>query len=264
MIDLLPWWCTVVVLLVLGALTGSFLNLVISRVPQGLGVVGVACACPACGQALTGRDKLPIVSWLALHGARRCCGARIPIRDPLIEAETALAFAVVGAGGYLGWYPAALLPALVSWAAISIALTVIDLDHHRLPNPIVLPSYPLTAVLLVVASVVMGDARRLVIAAIGCLVLFGLYWVLAVASPGGMGFGDVKLAGALGMLLGWLGWEHLVVGTVSAFLLGGAAGIALMATGRATRRSRIPFGPFMLTGAWIGVFAGAVIARSVF
>ncbi len=91
--------------------------------------------------------------------------------------------------------------------------------------------------------------------------LFALYWLLAIGYPGGMGFGDVKLAGVLGMLLGWVGWAALIVGGFSAFVLGGVVGVLLMLGRRATRKSRIPFGPFMIAGAWIGVFAGDAIAR---
>lgn len=261
MTELLPWWFTIAFLVVLGALIGSFLNVVVWRVPQGMSIVRPPSACPQCGHEIAWYDNIPILSWLVLGGKCRNCKARISARYPLVEAATAVAFGVVGAGAYLGGYPAALLPALLYWAAIGIALTLIDLDHHRLPNVIVLPSYIVTAVLLVLASVLIGDYARLLTAAIGCAVLFALYWILAMAYPGGMGFGDVKLAGALGMLLGWLGWAPLVVGAFSAFLLGGLIGALLMIGRRATRKSRIPFGPFMLIGAAVGVFAGVGIAN---
>lgn len=261
MIELLPWWFTVAILAVLGALIGSFLNVVVWRVPQGMSVVSPPSACPSCGHVISWYDNVPIVSYLVLRARCRSCKAHISARYPLVEAATSLAFGVLGAGAYLGWYPPAMLPALLYWAAIGIALTLIDLDHHRLPNAIVLPSYVVTAALLLFASIVSGDYGRLVSAAVGCVALFALYWILAVAYPGGMGFGDVKLAGALGMLLGWLGWAPLIVGAFSAFLLGGLIGAVLMAGRRATRKSRIPFGPFMLAGACIGVFAGVGVAN---
>lgn len=261
MTEILPWWFTVAFLVILGALIGSFLNVVVWRVPQGLSVVRPPSTCPQCGHEIAWYDNIPIVSYPVLGGRCRNCKAHISMRYPLVEAVTAVAFGLLGIGVYLGWYPAALLPALLYWAAIGIALTLIDLDHHRLPNAIVLPSYPVTAVLLVLASVLTGDYGRLLTAAIGCAALFVFYWILAVAYPGGMGFGDVKLAGALGMLLGWLGWAPLIVGAFSAFLLGGLIGAILMAGRRATRKSRIPFGPFMLLGAAVGVFAGTGIAN---
>lgn len=261
MTEILPGWFTVAFLVVLGALIGSFLNVVVWRVPQGLSIVRPPSACPQCGHQIAWYDNIPIVSWLALGGKCRNCKAHISARYPLVEASTAVAFGVLGAGAYAGWYPAALLPALLYWTAIGIALTLIDLDHHRLPNAIVLPSYIVTAVLLVLASVLTGDYARLLSAAIGCAALFALYWILAMAYPGGMGFGDVKLAGALGMLLGWLGWAPLIVGGFSAFLIGGLVGALLMIGRRATRKSRIPFGPFMLVGAAVGIFAGVGIAN---
>jgi leader peptidase (prepilin peptidase)/N-methyltransferase len=261
MTELLPWWFTIAFLAVLGALIGSFLNVVVWRVPQGLSIVRPRSACPQCGHEIAWYDNIPIFSYVMLGGKCRNCKAHISMRYPLVEAATAVAFGVLAAGPYLGWYAAALLPTLLYWAAIGIALTLIDLDHHRLPNVIVLPSYIVTAVLLLLASVLTGDYGRLLTAAIGCAALFALYWILAMAYPGGMGFGDVKLAGALGMLLGWLGWAPLIVGAFSAFLLGGIIGAILMIGRRATRKSRIPFGPFMLVGAAVGVFAGVGIAN---
>lgn len=262
MSELLPWWFIVAVLTVLGALVGSFLNVVVWRVPQGLSVVRPPSSCPSCGHRIAWYDNIPVLSYLVLRGRCRNCRAGISARYPLVEAATAVFFAVVTLGAFAGWYPLALLPVLLYWAAISVALALIDIDHHRLPNVIVLPSYVVTAILLLLASVVTGEYSRLLTAAIGCVALFALYWILAVAYPGGMGFGDVKLAGALGMLLGWLGWAQLIVGGFSAFLLGGLLGAILMIGNRATRKSRIPFGPFMLAGAWVGVFVGGGIAAA--
>jgi len=130
------------------------------------------------------------------------------------------------------------------------------LDTHTLPNSLVLPAYIVIAVLLVAASVVYGDYSQLLSAAIGGVALFAAYFVMALVYPGGMGFGDVKLAGAIGLLLGFLGWGPLVVGAFSAFLLGGLFGIALLVSRKANRKSGIPFGPWMLAGAWLGIFIG--------
>lgn len=259
---LIPALVAAVLAFVFGALIGSFLNVVVWRVPQGLSIVRPASACPACGHEIAWYDNIPIVSWLVLRGRCRNCAAPMSVRYPLVEAGTAIAFALVVWGPYGGLYPFALLPALLYWAAVGIALTLIDLDHHRLPNVIVLPSYIVTAALLLLASVLTGDYGRLISAAIGCVALFGLYWLLATAYRGGMGFGDVKLAGVLGMLLGWVGWPALIVGAFAAFLLGGVVGGILMIGRRATRKSRIPFGPFMIAGAWVGVIAGSAIADS--
>lgn len=260
--ELLPSGVLVAIAAVFGALIGSFLNVVIWRVPRGMSIVRPPSACPQCGHEIAWHDNIPILSYIVLGGRCRQCRARISPRYPLIEALTAALFALVVWGAYLGAYPAVLVPLLLFWAAIAIALTFIDLDHHRLPNVLVYPSYIVTAVLLVVASIVLADYARLLTALIGAVALGGFYFALAVARPGGMGLGDVKLAGALGMLLGWSGWAQLIVGGFSAFVLGGIVGVALMIGRRASRKTALPFGPFMLLGAAVGVTFGAPLAES--
>lgn len=255
---------------VLGLVIGSFLNVVVHRVPAGASVVRPGSACPGCGHAIRGYDNIPVLSWLLLRGRCRDCSAPISARYPLVEAGTAVFFALVAwrllpaalagdsvptiAGGILA------LVAFLYLAAVSVALALIDLDTHRLPNPIVLPAYLVGAALLTAAALLAGDPARLVSAGIGMASLFAFYLVLALIRPDGMGMGDVKLAGVLGLFLGWLGWGPLAVGAFAAFVLGGVFGVALMIVRRAGRRSRIPFGPWMLLGAWVGVFAGEAIA----
>lgn len=259
-LDLLPLWVPILLAGVVGTLIGSFLNVVIWRVPRGLSVVSPPSACPRCERPIAWYDNIPVVSYLILRGKCRHCGQRISARYPAVELATGLAFAGVAAGAIAGVYPAILFPLLAYWAALSIALTMIDLDHQKLPNVLTMPAYVVTALLLVVASVVTGEYGRLVTAAVGFVALLGFYLLLAFGYRGGMGFGDVKLSGSLGMLLGWLGWAQLAVGGFSAFLVGGVVGIVLMIAQRAGRKTRIPFGPFMLAGAWIGIFAGASLA----
>ena len=259
-LSLVPAGVLVVAGGVLGLLIGSFLNVVVWRVPRGESIVRPASACPQCARPIAWYDNLPVVSYLVLRARCRHCGTRISARYPLVELATGAAFALVVWGGVADLYPLAVLPLLLYWVAIGIALTLIDLDHHRLPNVITLPAYVVTAVLLVVASVVTGEYARLLAAVIGLVALGGFYLLLAVGSRGGMGGGDVKLAGALGLLLGWLGWSQLAVGGFSAFVVGGIVGVALMVIGRAGRQSRVPFGPVLRLGAWIGVVAGPVLA----
>ncbi|MCR2814138.1 prepilin peptidase [Microbacterium sp. zg.Y1090] len=258
--EALPTALILLVAGVLGALIGSFLNVVIWRVPRGESIVRPGSACPQCGRAIAWYDNLPVVSYLVLRGRCRHCATHISARYPLVELGTGIAFAIVVWGALVGTYPAAILPLLLYWASIGIALALIDLDHHRLPNVITLPAYIVTAVLAVAASVLLGEYGRLLTAAAGFALLGGFYLLLAVAYRGGMGLGDVKLAGSLGLLLGWLGWPQLVVGGFSAFVIGGIVGVVLMVAGRAGRKSRLPFGPFMLLGSWVGVFAGPAIA----
>jgi leader peptidase (prepilin peptidase)/N-methyltransferase len=239
---------------VLGLAVGSFLNVVIWRVPRGESVVRPPSACPACGHRIRARDNVPVLGWLLLRGRCRDCGAPISARYPLVEAGTGALF------GLVAWrfvdQPWA-LPAFLYLGALAVALALIDLDVHRLPDLLVLPSYPVLGVLLVVASAGSGDWAALLRAAIGGVGLWGLYFLLAVVREGGMGFGDVKLAGLLGAAMAWLGWGPFAVGAFAAFLTGGLFGIALMLVRRAGRRSKVPFGPWMLLGAAIGVAWGA-------
>ena len=260
-----------VILGLFGSLIGSFLNVVIFRVPAGRSIVSPPSACGSCGSLIRGYDNIPVVSWLVLRGRCRVCKAAISPRYPLVELGTALAFAAVTIWALVRWgMPvgldshaagvAALLLAFLYLASISIALAMIDLDTHRLPNRIVLPAYLVGAVLLGAAGIFLGDTGAVIRSAVGLAALWLLYFVLATVYPGGMGFGDVKLAGVLGLFLGFLGWPELVVGAFSAFLLGGVFSIVLLLTRRASRKSGIPFGPWMLAGAWCGIVFGAPIA----
>jgi leader peptidase (prepilin peptidase)/N-methyltransferase len=237
----------------LGLLVGSFLNVVVARVPEGRSVVRPASACPHCGAPIAPRDNVPIVSWLLLGGRSRCCGEPISRRYPVVEACTAIAFALVAAWAGLSW----LLPALLYLVAISVALALIDVEHHRLPNAIVLPSYLVAGVLLVIPALAAAQPGRLVRMAAGAAVTYGVYFLLMFINPRGMGFGDVKLAGILGGYLGWFSWGSAVVGGFLAFAVGGAAGILLILVRRAGMKTMIPFGPYMLIGAWLGLGYGA-------
>ncbi|GAB3281727.1 A24 family peptidase [Kineosporia babensis] len=235
-----------------GLLIGSFLNVVIVRVPQDRSVVTPRSACPTCGELISGFDNVPVLSWLLLRGRSRCCQERISLRYPVIEILTGVAFAAVALWKGWSWE----VPGLLYLAAIGIALAVIDFDVHRLPNAIVLPSYPITAVLLVVAALGEGVPGALAGAAIGGVAMYVFYFVLMFVYPSGMGFGDVKLGGVLGLYLGWYGWEEAVVGGFAAFLLGAVVGLGAILFAGATRKSMIPFGPFMLAGAGLGLVYG--------
>jgi leader peptidase (prepilin peptidase)/N-methyltransferase len=239
----------------LGLLIGSFLNVVVWRVPRGESVAQPGSHCPACGHAVRTRDNVPVVSYLLLRGRCRDCDAAISTRYPLVELLTALVF------GLLAWRLGAdaALPAFLYLGAVGVALALIDIDVHRLPNAIVLPSYVIGAGLLGVAVLVDGDGHAALRTLIGAIALFGFYFLLALVYPSGMGFGDVKLAGVLGMYLGWLGYAQLVVGGFLGFLLGGVIGGGLMLMGRAGRKTKIPFGPFMLSGAFVAILCGATL-----
>lgn len=259
-----------VVIALFGALIGSFLNVVIYRVPAGKSIVSPPSACGSCGHEVRPYDNIPVVSWLVLRGKCRDCGSHISVRYPLVEFGGMLFFAIVAVRFVPPMFRVTSTPALAAdivalvaflyLSAISLALALIDLDVRRLPNSIVLPAYAVGALLLGAASILSGDYAALLRAAIGCAALGLLYLVMAVAIPGGMGFGDVKLAGVLGLFLGWLGWGPLAVGALLAFVLGGLFGIALLIVRKGGRKTAIPFGPWMLAGAWIGILVGTPLA----
>jgi leader peptidase (prepilin peptidase)/N-methyltransferase len=256
----------------LGLAIGSFLNVVVYRLPAGLSVARPASACPRCSTPIRRRDNVPVVSWLALGGKCRDCRASISARYPIVELATGLFFVLVAARLWsLTDVPTessavvSRLLALVAFlwlAGVTVALAVIDLEHHRLPNAIVLPSYAVGGALLAASSILVGDWSAIVRAAIGLASLFAFYLIAALSYPGGMGFGDVKLAGVLGLYLAWLGWGEFAVGAFAAFLLGGVFAVVLLVTRRVQRTGGIPFGPWMLAGAWVGVFAGGTVATA--
>lgn len=253
-----------------GTLIGSFLNVVVFRVPEGRSIVSPPSACGSCGHVVRPYDNIPVLSWLVLRGKCRDCGARISARYPLVELAAAGAFAAV-AWRFLPVDGLSSAPALVGHilvllaflylASISLALALIDIDVQRLPDALVLPAYAVGPVLLGTAALLAGAPDAILRGTIGIVVLGGLYLLLALARPGGMGFGDVKLAGAFGFFLAWLGWDALAVGTLAGFLLGGVFGVILLVLRRAGRTTRVPFGPWLIAGAWIGILAGAPLAH---
>lgn len=235
--------------LTLGLVVGSFLTVVVERLPDGRSVVGPRSACPRCATPLAPRDLVPVVSWVLLGGRCRYCGQPIPASYPLLEAATALAWAAAYAafGPTWGFVRAALLLTLL------LAVTAIDLRHHLIPNRLVLAGL----VLLLPASL----AGRLVAwqdALAGGLACGGLLLATAVLSRGGMGGGDVKLGALLGLVLGWrLG----LLALVAAFAVGGLVAVGLLLTGRKGRRDAIAFGPFLAAGAAVAVFWGPQLLR---
>lgn len=247
----------------LGLAVGSFLNVVIYRVPAGLSVVRPGSHCPDCDAPIRPWHNVPVAGWLALRGKCADCGSPISPRYPLVEAATAALFVLTA---LLQWNRAQLplLPALLYLGAVGIALAAIDLDCQRLPNAIVLPSYPVLAVLLVGASAWSGDWWALGRAGIGGAALFGFYLLIVLVYPAGMGWGDVKLAGLLGAVLGYVGWSALLVGAFAGFFFGAVVAVVVMALGRGGRKTALPFGPFMILGAAFGVALGGWVGGIYF
>ena len=228
----------------LGAAVGSFLNVVIHRVPQHESIVSPGSRCPRCATPVALRDNVPVLSWLLLRGRCRHCGGAISPRYPLVEALTAAVFVAIALVRGVDADLALQLP----FAAVLIAVAGIDLEHGIVPNRIVVPAAVFG---VVVAAIVAGDELpELLIAAAGAFL--GMLMV-ALAYPRGMGMGDVKLAGLMGLYLGVAIVPALLVG----FLAGTAVGLGIMAAhGVAARKQAIPFGPFLALGAIVGLLGG--------
>ena len=237
---------------ILGALIGSFANVLIYRVPRGESIVFPTSHCPECGHEIRRRHNVPVVGWLVLRGKCADCGARISPRYPIVESIVALAFGAIVWHWGITWITALLLV----FAVFSVVLAAIDLDVQRLPNPLVGALAIASAALLVVNAWATSDWPGLLRSVIAAAAVGLLYFVAFVIYPKGLGFGDVKLAPVLGAILGAFGWGAVVVGTFAGFLWGGVVGIAAMIATRRTRNVRIPFGPWMLAGAWTGILFG--------
>jgi leader peptidase (prepilin peptidase)/N-methyltransferase len=235
-----------------GLLIGSFLNVVIYRVPAGLSLMTPGSACPSCGHAVRPYDNIPVLSWVLLRGLCRDCSASISRRYPLVEAVTGVLFLAVGL--VFGW--SSYLPAVLVLAGTGVALFVIDLLHGRLPFSIT--GFTAGATVLALAfDAARGGTGPVLTALLSSAVWLAVYGgVWGITGGRGLGLGDVALAPVLGLTLGWLGWGPSLVALFGGFLIGAALGVTLLVAGRAGRRSRIPHGPFMLLGAALGLFAG--------
>lgn len=227
---------TVAAIAALGLVVGSFLNVVVARLPHRRSLWGPRSACPACGAAIAWHDNIPVLSFVALRGRCRACEAPIAWRYPLIEALTAGTFAL--AHLVLGLSPA-LVPALLLLAAL-IAITFIDLEHQLIPDAITLPG----VVTGLVANVATGAVPWLD-SVIGAIVAGGVFFAIIVASGGGMGGGDMKLGAMLGS---FLGWQLTIVALFLAVVAGGGGALAVLSTGKKGRKDPIPFGPFLALG----------------
>lgn len=239
-----------------GLAVGSFLNVVVHRVPRGESVVRPPSACPACTAPIRPRDNVPVAGWVLLHGRCRDCAEPISARYPLVEALTGALFGVLA----LRLGADAALPAYLYLGAVGLALALIDLDVRRLPDALTLPSYPVAAVLLGGAALLGSSSGSPLRALCGALAMGAIYGGLWLAVPGGMGFGDVKLSALLGAYTAWLGWGPWAVGLFGGFLLGGLWAVGLLLLGRAGRKSKVPFGPFMLAGVLLAVLVGQRLA----
>ena len=240
---------------VLGLIFGSFANVVIYRVPRGESLSRPPSACPSCGAPIKPWDNIPVVSWLLLRGRCRSCGAPISRRYPLVELAMGVLFAAVGWRIGLDWSLAGFL--LFAWTLLVVS--VIDVDTRRIPNRLIYPLTPALLALMVGAAVLAGTPRRSVDVVIGGVAAFVVLLVIALIQPRGMGMGDVKLAGFIGVALGYLGIGMVVLGIFGGFLVGGVVSIVLLVTRARGRRDMIPFGPYLAAGALATLLFGRPI-----
>lgn len=230
--------------LVFGLLVGSFLNVVIARVPEGRSVWAPRSACPRCGALIGWYDNIPLISFLVLRGRCRGCRTPIPWRYPVVEAATGGAFALsyVLFGPTLDFLVAAILLGAL------VAITAIDLRHQIIPDVITLPGI-VVGFLASLAGTRVGWLDSLIGIAVGG----GIFLVIILVSGGGMGGGDMKLGAMLGAFLGWkLGLLALLLGVLS----GGLVAVALLLAGRKGRKEAIPFGPYLALGGALSLLWG--------
>jgi leader peptidase (prepilin peptidase) / N-methyltransferase len=227
----------------LGLIAGSFLNVVIHRVPLRQSVVWPASHCPECGDPIEPRDNVPLLSYVLLRGRCRKCKTKISARYPLVEALTGILFA--GAAYKFG-LSLELLSALALILTL-VALAGIDLEHRLLPNVIVGP-----AALVGFGLSVLHSPERWWIYFVSALAVSGGLFALALAYPGGMGMGDVKMGGMLGAFLG----PYAALAVFLGALCGAVSGGVLMVAGKMRRRHALPFGVFMAVGGIVALFVG--------
>ena len=229
---------------VLGLVIGSFLNVVVARLPEHRSLVAPGSACPGCGAALAWHDNIPLLSFALLRGRCRACAMPISWRYPIIEAATGLLF---GAAFMRFGLSVDFVVAVVLLAAL-VVITAIDLQHQVIPDAITLPG--------IVAGLLASVARRpgsIVDSLLGVVLGGGLFLVIILVSGGGMGGGDMKLGAMLGA---FLGWKVALLALFFAVVAGGTLAIVLLASGLRGRKDPVPFGPFLALGGAVGLFAG--------
>jgi leader peptidase (prepilin peptidase) / N-methyltransferase len=240
----IPFAAAAPALFILGLCVGSFLNVVIARVPEGRSIVSPGSACPLCDASIRWFDNVPLVSYTLLRGRCRNCGAPISPRYPIVELVTGLLFVLAGWERGLG---PDLVPALVLLATL-VAITAIDLDRQLIPDVISLPGIAVGLLL----SMITGRPGWLD-SLLGVLVGGGIFLLIIVASRGGMGGGDMKLGAMLGA---FLGWKLVLVAILLGVLAGGAVAIGLLALRRKGRKDAVPFGPFLALGGAVSLLWG--------
>jgi leader peptidase (prepilin peptidase)/N-methyltransferase len=233
------------VVLAPGLAVGSFLNVVAARIPLRRSIVSPGSACPKCETSLSWYDNIPLVSYAVLRGRCRHCGVSISWRYPAVEAATAVLVACCALKFGFTWD----FLVAAAFCAVLVAISATDLERRIIPNRIVLPA----TVVLLAAQTVLHPSVEWILAGLAAAVAFLL---VALAYPGGMGMGDVKLALLLGVVLGRTVSVALLVGMLTALI----PSFAVIAKhGKAGRKMTIPFGPFLAIGGVVALFAGKSI-----
>ena len=266
-----PWLLALCVAL-FGLIVGSFLNVVIHRVPQMLqreedawiaeragspqeaapayNLATPRSRCPACGHGITALENIPVLSWLMLKGKCSACGAPISKRYPLVEALTALLSVLVG----LHFGPVWQMPAALLFLYFLIALSFIDFDTQLLPDRLTLPLVWAGLLVNLSGSGFVSLSDAVIGAAAGYLALWSVYWLFKFATgKEGMGYGDFKLLAAIGA---WLGWKMLPVVVLLSSVAGALIGIALIVAARRGRDIPIPFGPYLAIAGFVAMLQG--------
>jgi leader peptidase (prepilin peptidase)/N-methyltransferase len=241
---LLPVWYLVGAATLFGLTVGSFLNVVICRLPEGKSVVTPASRCPRCETAIRWYDNVPLLGWLWLGGKCRACKAPISVEYPLVEATNGALWATI----MWRFGPVVETPVYMALASALLTLTLIDLHHQILPDRITLPGI---AVGLAASALLLPVG--LLPAVYGVFLGGGLFLAIAVLSRGGMGGGDIKLIAMIGA---FLGWQSVLLTTVVAATTGSLVGLALMVAYGKGRKHAVPFGPFLSVGALISLLWG--------
>jgi len=237
------------VVVVFGLVLGSFLNVVIARLPERRSLWAPRSACPGCGAPIAWYDNVPLLSFALLRGRCRTCAASIPWRYPLVEAVTGALFGAA----WLEFGPTAEFVVAAVLLAALVAITAIDLRHQIIPDAITLPGI-LAGITANVATRHLNWAE----VALGIALGGGVFFAIIVASRGGMGAGDMKLGAMLGA---FLGWKIALFALMVAVVVGGVSAVALMALGVRNRKDAIPFGPFLALGGAAALFWGEGVVQ---
>lgn len=256
--------------LLFGLIIGSFLNACIYRLPRDISLITPPSTCPACGTPIRPWDNIPLVSFIFLKGKCRTCGGRISLRYPFVELLNGLFYWAISREFGMGWH----LPFFFALASALIVITFIDLDFQIIPDVITIPGVVLG---LAGASFILPDpfdmfneANPLLHAAAivgfknsiaGLLLGGGLFYLIALASRGGMGGGDIKMMAMVGA---FMGWKAVLLTTFVGSLSGSLVGIFLMISRGKGRKTKVPFGPFLALGAILSLFFGGEIVNWYF